>query len=267
MKFFILLFLFSAKSFALPLYEFGVAGGAGYLPDYPAANEGRVRQLVVPNFRYRGKIFRADESSGVRARLLNLGRFDLDLSFGAAFPVNSGSNSARKGMDTLNWLVEIGPRLFTTLWFEQEVGRLRFAAPLRGVYSTDGTSATYQGLVTVPGFILEKYHWPCESCRVITALGSTFASEGVGDYFYQVDRKDVRPFREEFNGKAGYVGSDLTAGLAWYYKQLEVFVGGRASTYAGSANQGSPLFKSKENIAGFLAIGWLFYKSEEEAKL
>lgn len=267
MKVFFFLFLFSAKAFALPLYELGLAGGVGYLPDYPASNEGQIRRLVVPNFRYRGKIFRADESSGVRARLLNYKAFDFDLSFGGAFPVNSGDNSARRDMQALNWLVEIGPRLFTTLWFKENVGRIRFGLPVRAVYSTDGTSATYQGIVSVPGFVGEKYFWPCQSCRVISAISSTFSSEGVGDYFYQVSNKDVTPEREAFNGRSGYVSTDLTFGLAYYRKHIEIFLGGRASTYVGSANHESPLFKSNENVAAFFAIGWLFYKSDKPAEL
>ena len=39
---------------AKPLYEFGVFGGSAFLPDYPAADEGRLRSLAAPQMRYRG---------------------------------------------------------------------------------------------------------------------------------------------------------------------------------------------------------------------
>jgi hypothetical protein len=250
----------------VPLYELGVAAGSGYLPDYPAANEGRVRTLILPNFRYRGKILRADEESGVRARLFNNDRFDFDISFGGAFPVNAGDNRARKDMASLDWLVEFGPRLFTVLWHNPKHSRGRLALPIRGVFSTTGSSATYQGLVTVPGIIVELFQTPCERCRMFSALGPTIASEGVGDYFYEVGPSDATPQRPQYDARPGYVGTDLTSGLVYNINQWEIFVGGRISSYTGSANQRSPLFKAKENIAGFVAFGWLFYTSEAEAK-
>lgn len=249
------------------MYELGIAGGGGYLPDYPAANEGRVRSLVVPNFRYRGKVFRADEDAGVRARLFNNSRFDFDLSFGGAFPVNAGDNRARKDMKALDWLVEFGPRLFTILWDEKNVGRLRLGLPIRAVFSTPGTSATYQGIVAVPGLVLELFQFPCERCRVINFLGPTYVSNGVGDYFYEVPKKDVTNDRPRYDGKAGYMGTDLTTGLSYQQKKWEIFIGARYSNYRDAANRQSPLYKNEENLAGFIALGWLLYQSDEEAKL
>jgi len=258
--------LFSLTASAAPLYELGVAAGGGYLPDYPASDEGRVRLLVLPNFRYRGKVFRADEESGLRARLFKNKNYDFDLSFGGAFPVNTGENRARKDMEALDWLVEFGPRLFAILWYDPFVGRLRFGLPVRAVFSTDGTSATHRGFVAVPGFLGELFFWPCADCRLYAALGPTFATEGVGDYFYQVEQKDVTSSRPAFNGKQGYTGTDLTVGISYTKQQFEMFFGGRASSYAGAANQDSPLFKRKENFAGFFAIGWLFYTSSAQGQ-
>lgn len=243
-----------------------MATGGGYLPDYPASDQGRLRNLVLPNFRYRGRILRADEDSGVRARLFTDEDIDFDLSFGGAFPVNTGDNRARKGMDALDWLVEFGPRLFVIMWHNKEQGRLRFGLPFRAVFSTDGTSATHRGFVAVPGFLGELFKWPCESCRLYAAIGPTFATEGVGDYFYQVEQKDVTASRPAFNGKEGYTGTDFTTGVTYTRKQLELFLGARASSYAGSANQDSPLFRRKENFAGFFAIGWLFYTSSAQGQ-
>lgn len=188
------------------------------------------------------------------------------MSFGGAFPVNAGDNRARKGMAPLDWLVEFGPRLFTILWHEPNRSRGRLTLPLRGVFSSDGSSVTYQGVVTVPGIVVEFFQTPCERCRIFSALGPTLASERVADYFYQVEAKDASTERPQYDAKPGYVGTDLTSGITYNIGQWEVFVGGRISSYAGSANQQSPLFKAKENIAGFVAFGWLFHTSEAEAK-
>lgn len=264
--FFILSFLFAESVWALPLYEFGVAGGVGYLPDYPGSNEGQVRRLVLPNVRYRGKVFRADENGGVRAKVFEYKALDFDFSFGGAFPVNSGDNSARRDMQPLDWLVEFGPRVMTTLWFETNVGRVRLALPFRAVFSTDVTSFTYEGTVAVPGVIAEKFLWPCKSCRTIVTLGSSFASQGVGEYFYQVSEKDVTESRKAYDARGGYMGTDLTFGIAYFHKRVQLIFGARASSYQGSVNERSPLFKSNENLAGFLAVGWMFYQSKEMAE-
>lgn len=237
------------------------------MPDYPAAGEGRVRSLVVPNFRYRGKILRADEDSGVRARLFNNDVFDFDLSFGAAFPVNSGDNKARENMDPLDWLVEFGPRLFTILWNEKGVGRLRLGLPVRSVFSSPGTSATYQGLVLVPDIVFELFQFPCARCRMFAGIGPSYVTKGIGEYFYEVKPKDATSSRPAYQGRAGYMGTDLVMGMAYSLKQWELFLGGRYSNYRGAANEQSPLFKHEENYAGFFAVGWLFYQSETEAKL
>lgn len=225
-----------------------------------------MRSLVVPNFRYRGKILRADEESGVRARLFNNDTFDFDLSFGAAFPVNSGDNEARENMDPLDWLVEFGPRLFTLLWNEKGVGRLRVGLPLRAVFSTPGTSATYQGVVLVPDVVLELFQFPCATCRVFVGAGPSYVSEGIGDYFYEVRPKDATVQRRAFDGRPGYMGTDVVAGMAYSRQQWELFIGGRYSNYRGAANRRSPLFKHEENFAGFFALGWLFYQSNQVAR-
>jgi len=263
--FLLALSLSSSGALALPLYELGVAAGSGYVPDYPASDEGRVRTLVLPNFRYRGKVIRADEEGGLRARVAQKSRYDFDLSFGGAFPVNAGENRARKDMEPLDWLVEFGARLMITVWDHPGESRLRIGLPLRSVFSANGTNFTRRGFVTVPGLIHEQFAWPCQRCRTLSFFGPTLASEGVADYFYQVEKKDVTPERGEYDARRGLIGTDLTTGLAYTHQSWEVYIGGRVSSYAGAANRASPLFRRETNVAGFIAFGWLFYQSSAEA--
>jgi outer membrane protein len=260
----LILLLFCVNSHALSLYEVGVAAGVGYVPNYPASDEGKVRTLIVPNFRFRGKHFKVDDKNGARAGLWNYKSFSLDLSFGASFPVNSNDSATRKEMRPLNWLAEFGPRLQSVLWHDPGVGRLRLTLPFRSVFSTDVKNYTYVGTVLVPGIVAEKYAWPCESCRTVMTLGSTIASRGVGNYFYEVNPRDVNEWRSEYHATGGYLGSDLTAGVTYVKDAFSVFVGARASSYKGAANDNSPLFKATENFGGFIGIGWLFYQSKAQ---
>lgn len=168
-------------------------------------------------------------------------------------------------MRELDWLVEFGPRLQSVLWHDSSVGRLRLTLPFRSVFSTDVQNFTYVGTVFVPGLVAEKFSWPCDSCRSVITLGSTIASRGVGNYFYKVDQRDVTSWRTEYHGTGGYLGTDLTAGVSYVEDSLSIFVGARASSYAGAANEDSPLFKATENFSAFVGVGWLFYQSVAEA--
>src|SRR5687768_9470385 len=42
------------------LWEAGVVGGGGYLPDYPAAEQNHFKWIAAPYLVYRGRIMRAD---------------------------------------------------------------------------------------------------------------------------------------------------------------------------------------------------------------
>ena len=69
----ILLVLFCISFFAAdnnkPLWEIGLVGIAGYVPDYPSSDENRLNGIVLPYFIYRGEIFRAGDKDIIRGRI------------------------------------------------------------------------------------------------------------------------------------------------------------------------------------------------------
>lgn len=95
----------------LPLWELGVVIGAGYAPDYPAADEYSARILPLPYFVYRGKVFRSEESGLLRGRIVQTARVEFDVSVAGAVDTKSHQNDARRGMPDLDWMGQIGPRL------------------------------------------------------------------------------------------------------------------------------------------------------------
>ena len=117
-----------------PLYELGIAGGLGELPDYPGSDQKRIRYLVLPYFIYRGKVFRSDQKEGMRARFIRNEDIDLDMSAAGSFPASSADNDARRGMPDLDWLMELGPRLEVLLSRLNGRGRFRFLLPARAVF-------------------------------------------------------------------------------------------------------------------------------------
>jgi outer membrane scaffolding protein for murein synthesis (MipA/OmpV family) len=264
LKFCILfLFLISGSVHAkLPLYELGLAGGLAHISDYPGSNQGRTRQIVIPTFRYRGEVFRADKK-GTRARFFKTEKTDVDLSFGASFPANSKDNDAREGMSDLHWIGEIGPRLNIELYKDSK-NTIELELPIRFAFSTDFNFTQHRGYRFYPQIDFRRK--VSEDFKFSFSIKMNWATEGLTDYFYEVSKEDITPDRERFNSKEGYIGSDLSHFISYSSDDIFYILGIKYSNYEGSSNSNSPLFKSKEDTSVFFAINYFFYKSKSLEK-
>lgn len=245
-----------------PLYEFGVVGGSAYVPDYPASNQGRLRYLAVPQFRYRGLRLRSDEEDSLKARILLNPLYGFDLSGSGAFSAKSDKNEARKGMKDLDWLGEIGPRFYLFLVRTDKLW-VRVFLPVRMAFSTDLTSATYQGLVFAPSLNTRYYFDESKFNSIILSLTRTHTTHQIQEFYFQVDPKDATAERPAYDAKAGYMSS--SAALAYIFEKdnTGIYFGAGVNSYKGSANSGSPLHKTDYTYAAFVGFSYLFYQSEE----
>lgn len=254
-----------ARAQQLPVLEFGVAGGGGWLPAYPASDQNRWRGLVVPYLIYRGTIFRADDS-GLRART-NLAD-GVELSVSASGGVNASSNdiTVRQGMPDLEWLGEIGPTLRFTLWRGQEEAspaRIVLDTPVRAVFSTDWSSISFRGFTFAPDIAYERQHFLAPFARLRLSAGVVFGTERFADYFYEVDPEFARPGRQAFNASAGYVGSRVSVSYRLpLNERLSVVAGGRIENFSGARNAESPLFRSDWNVSVVAGFAFSFWRSD-----
>ena len=246
-----------------PLYELGLVGGAGYVPDYPASNQGRIRYLVAPVFRYRGFRFRSDEEDSARARMFLHPLYGLDLNATGSFPASSDKNEARKDMPDLNWMAEIGPRLYVFL-FKSEKLWWRVFAPLRLAYSTDLLSATYQGVVFAPSSSVRYFFDDTKFNSIILGITRTYTGEKFQDYYFEVDKIFEAPGRPQYSATAGYLSTSAGLGFIHEKNNKGFYAGMGMNSYKGSANSGSPLHKSDYTYGAFLGFSYLFYGSEEK---
>jgi hypothetical protein len=244
-----------------PLYEWGVAAGAGYVPDYPASDQGRLRYIIFPQFRYRGMRFRSDEEDNLKARFLLHPLYGIDFSASGAFSSNSDQNDARKGMKDLDWLGEIGPRFYLFLVKTDRVW-VRLFFPLRIGSSTDFTSITYQGLVFAPSANVRYYFDNSKFNSLILSLTRSHTTHQIQEYYFQVDRKDATSERPEYDAKSGYLGSSASLVYIYEKEDLGLFGGISVSSYQGAANAGSPLHTADYTTAAFFGVSYLFYHSE-----
>ena len=244
-----------------PLFEFGVLGGTALVPDYPASDQGRIRYLAFPQVRYRGMRFRSDEEDSLKARFLMNQTYGFDFSAGGAFSAKSDKNDARKGMDDLDWMGELGPR-FYFFFVKTEKLWVRLFLPLRLAFSTDFLSTTYQGLVFAPSLNARYYFDNSKFNSVILAATRTHTTHQMQEFYYEVGAKDVTNGRPKYDARSGYMGT--TAALAYIFEreQTGIYMGLSASSYKGAANAGSPLHREDNNYAAFVGFSYLFYQSE-----
>ncbi|WP_161600831.1 MipA/OmpV family protein [Teichococcus oryzae] len=246
-----------------PKIEAGLAGGGGWLPDYPAAEQNHLQGLAFPYLIYRGEILRSDDQ-GIRGRFYNSDAIGLDLSFSGAFPSSSDDNRAREGMADLDWQGEVGPALRLTLWRDTETRqRLNLELPVRAVFSTDLASVRYRGLTASPELAYERLDLFRPGGRFRVGVGPIFATGRLMDYFYRVGPEDVRPGRPEYDGKSGYLGTRMQFSYRMpITERLSLVAGGRVESFHGATNEGSPLFRDKWNTSVALGFAWSFFQSQ-----
>lgn len=245
-----------------PLLEYGIFAAGGYVPYYPASNQGRMRYVGAPIVRYRGLQLRSDEEDSMKARLFRNPIYGLDVSFGGAFTANSNDIDARKGMPDLDWVAEIGPRFYFFLIKTDKVWwRVNF--PLRGAFSTDVIHWTYQGLVLAPSTTVRFFFDSSKYNSLILGLTRTYTTSQLQEYYFEVDAKYATASRPAYQAKAGYMSSNFGVGYIHEAGQWGYYAGWEINSYKGSANSASPLHKADYNQAWFAGVSYFFFQSEE----
>lgn len=253
-----------------PLWEFGIGGGAIDVANYPASSERNFVALAAPYLIYRGDIFRIGDENGVRAVVIETSDFELDLSFGGAFPADSEDNTARAGMPELDFLFEIGPQLIYKIkdykFAQGGNARLKSRLQARAVFSTDFQRIDQRGFVFEPTLSYQQRGVLFQDTALKVEISLSFASEQLHDYFYQVTPEYSNSTREQYNAEAGYLGADISIALSFPVRQnLRVFFSGSARFHQGSANQESPLYEEDINYSFGLGFVWRMYESDTKA--
>lgn len=248
-----------------PVWEFGIGGGYFSGFDYPASNDNNRRGIALPFFVYRGPQWRFG-GGGIRAVAIEQPRVKLDLSIGGSLNANSAGNSAREGMPDLDFLFEIGPQLEVSL-FDRAMpsgGRvqLRFSSELRAVMSTDFRRFDGRGVVVEAGFGVNYRNFRNSGVDLLAALQSTYASESLQDYFYEVDPAYATDTRPTFDAEGGYLESGLFAGIGLTPRRnVRVFMGVFSGWFGGARNEDSPLFETDSSTGFAVGLVWTLKKS------
>jgi len=257
-----------------PLWELRLGASGLFAPDYPGSDQYHLRGVGAPLFIYRGERIRigADEPNAVaRAIAVQDRRFELDLSVDAAYGAESKDNDARAGMPDLDTQLEIGPQLTINLqdtgWTEEGRRRLRLLLPVRHVGATDFKNYEELGFIFQPALTYRR-QWPGDPMMSFsTTFAVTFATEGVQDYYYQVDPAFATPNRPAFDAEGGYLGAHLQfSGRREIRPDTHLFVTYRLRSLDGAANQASPLHRENLTHALSVSLVWTALRSDRPAR-
>ena len=246
-----------------PLWEIGAVAGGGWLPDYPASSQNHVRALALPYAVFRGEVFRLGDRGAARGILYDDDRIELDLGLDAAFPVDSDDNDAREGMDDLDYLLELGPRVRWRFLPEPDGQELDASLAVRGVVSTDFANWRWQGVTINPALTYRTRPFAGHDLRLVASLGPLWGVDGLNRYFYEVKPRDARPDRPAYRADDGYIGTELSLGATWGpWERLRLFGGVQLGYWQGSANEDSPLWREELTLSVGGGLRVMLFRSE-----
>lgn len=240
----------------------GAASILVYSADYPASNEMSPRYVIVPTVIYRGEEIRQDRR-GTRTVFHRDKKWVIDLGSGLSLPTNSNENKARKGMDDLGFVLELGPRIIYSI-FEGDDDSLLFLLPYRFAIATDFSFTKDIGTRINPE--IEYTRILSNHLRLRFSIELNYASEVFNDYIYEVQDKYATADRPDYNAKAGYLGSSISAAAIYRTSRFAVFTGINYNRYDNSANENSPLYKTKEGTGVAIGINYFFHQSDAKGR-
>ncbi len=256
-----------AEGIEQPLWELGFGGGVLDTPDYPGSDQRQARGLTLPYVVYRGDILRIGDGQSARAVAAEGQRYELSLSFDAAFDASADRNRAREGMDDLDYLFEIGPQwLYEAMKFQSEEhgrGELHLSLQARAVLSTDLESLSHRGFVVEPMVRYRHHGLLYDPLDLSVTLRPVWANRALQGYFYDVPEENARQGRPAFQAEAGYFGTHLNFYATWHFSEkLRLFAGLQTLWQTGITNRNSPLFRSTTGMSAGAGFVWSLLESE-----
>ena len=242
-----------------PLWELGLGVGVVAFNDYRGAATAHVYPLPLPYFVYRGTLLQADHD-GVRGKVFNQNRIELNLSVNGTTPVRN--DSARHGMPDLRPTLEVGPQLEVHLWrSSEERFKLDLRVPVRAAFTIEAVPHMI-GTFLAPQLDLDIVQFRGEGGWKLGLLaGPLFADRRYDDYFYTVAPQYATAGRPAFEAQGGYAGTQALAALTRRYPSFWIGAYVRHDTLAGASFADSPLVKRDSYWSAGIGVAWIIRQS------
>jgi hypothetical protein len=234
--------------------QWGLAGGVGWITDYPGAAQGRMRYLVMPAFH--SKYITVDRQDGARAHLVNERRIKFSVSFSFLLPTSAQDIPVRQGMPDLDLILQLGPEL-QIYFLRSNTFNVYLRLPVRFIVATDFKSDFEYLQWTFAPSLRTEYNFGSKYGKLGTRLEFDFASARYQSYFYQVEARYATADRPTYHAKMGIM--EYIVGLQYSYDHLlPVTFSASANIYLmrDAVNRNSPLHLRNE---GYSFLGLMVY--------
>ncbi len=232
-----------------PLWELGMGVAGLRMPHYRGSAQSHNWLLPAPYVVYRGEIFKADRD-GVRAKLFDSDRFDIDLSVAGSAPTRSDDSDARRGMADLEPTFEIGPQFNLNLT-RQPGWKLDLRVPVRAAITLEGKPHSVGWLAT-PHLNVDLAG--LGGWNVGMQAGPIYGTRRQHAYFYQVSGA--------YSAPGGYAGMKALVGVSRRFEGAWVGAFLRYDNLSGAGFVNSPLVTQRQQWAGGIAVSWVFAASD-----
>jgi outer membrane scaffolding protein for murein synthesis (MipA/OmpV family) len=243
--------------------ELGVGVGMVNFPIYRGAEDRRSYILPIPYFDYNGDKLQINRDR-LRSRLFRSDRIELDISVSGSVPVNSSDTTARKGMDDIDAILEVGPLLNVHLYYdERKQTNLDLRLPVRAVLPVRPYRIDHQGWIFQPALNLDLRNVWQSGWNMGLQAALVYGDQGYTQYFYNVAPQFATATRPAYSTTGGYGGSQFTTALS--RRKSGMWMGGflRWDNLSGAVFEDSPLVTRKQAFSLGFAVSWILYSSEK----
>ena len=240
----------------LPLWELGIGTFPSSYPAYRGSHHQKFFVLPLPYVVYRGDFLKIDRK-GMRARLFESDRVELNISINGGVPAKSNSGSAREGMPNLHGVLEIGPAIDVLVAMPSPQETIKIRLPVR---SAIDTNFQFAGWIFNPQLEFD-YEGGRGGWSGSLSFGPEFATRKYHAYYYEVAPAFATAERPAYRASAGYSGANAIASVSRHFAHF--WVGGflRYDYLGGAAFDDSPLLETQHSLMGGIGVAWVFATS------
>jgi len=241
-------------------WELGAGFGVFDIPLYAGSSQNKQYLFPLPYVRLESKRLEIDE--GIRAFLFKSDKVRLDLSADLALPVRSKDSIARRGMPSLDTVLQLGPSLEITLAGRyKSKNELRLEFPMRTAIATDIKDTRNIGWLLESVLTYERKRQQKKAEAIKISFGVRYATEDFHQYYYDVAPAFVTSGRTVFSSSGGYSGFFTDVNYAWREGNIIYWALLRYQNLNGAVYENSPLVEDKNYLLSGVGITWVFAQS------
>jgi outer membrane scaffolding protein for murein synthesis (MipA/OmpV family) len=238
-----------------------VGVGMVNFPIYRGAEERRSLILPIPYFDYNGDKLQINRDR-MRSRLFRNDRMELDFSVSGSVQVNSDNTVARKGMDDIDAILEIGPLINFHLYYdERKETNLDLRFPLRAALPSRLYRIDHQGWIFQPALNLDLRNLGQSGWNMGLQAGLVYGDQAYNQYFYNVAPQFATAARPAYSTSGGYGGSQFITSLSRHRNGTWIGSFVKWDNLSGAVFEDSPLVTRKQSFSFGFAMSWILYSS------